>query len=132
MAVTLWTVTSARNGSRGSGAGMGSLALLAQSTEPVQVAIAAVSNGAAYDPTGGVVAMAFVPKQASGQPPDPTSGQWQPASWQVDPGPVYWASILVGPLNGGVVLAAGSYIVYVRITDNPEVPVKPGCYLTVT
>lgn len=111
---------------------MQTLTQLAQSTEPVQVAVTATLNGAVYNPTADPVAFAFVPKQVSGPPPDPTSGQWQAATWQTDPGPVYWASILVGPLNGGVALAAGSYIVYVKVTDNPAVPVKPGCILIIT
>ena len=111
---------------------MQSLTQLAQSTEPVQLSIAATVNGAVYDPSGDPVAIAFVPKQTSGPPPDPTSGEWQPATWEVDPGPIFWASILVGPLNGGVPLAPGSYIAYVKVTDNPAVPVKPGCYFTVT
>lgn len=111
---------------------MQTLTQLAQSTEPVQVSIGATLNGAVYNPTGDTVAMAFVPAQPSGQPPDPASGQWQPAAWETDPGPVYWASILVGPLNGGIPLTAGNYIVYVKVTDSPAVPVKPGCYLTIT
>jgi hypothetical protein len=108
------------------------LTQLAQSTEPVQFAVAATVNGTAYNPTSDTVAVAFAPAQTAGQPPDPTSGEWNPAAWEVDPGPVYWASILVGPLNGGVPLAAGNYICYVRVTDNPAVPVKPGAYLTIT
>lgn len=97
------------------------------STQYIQIAVNAISNGAAYDPTNDVVAMAFVPVQSS--PASPVPDQWQTASWETDPGPVYWAQILVGPANGGVVLAAGSYVVWVMVTDNPEIPAFPGCYL---
>ena len=106
------------------------LTQLAQSTEPVQLQVAATLNGAPYNPTADPVAIAFVTEASP--PPDPQAGQWNTASWETDPGPAYWASILVGPLNGGIPLAVGTYIVYIKITDNPAVPVKPGCYLTIT
>lgn len=108
---------------------MDTLTQLAVSTEPCQVAISATLNGVAYNPTSDSVAFAFT--VAGSPPPDPTSGQFVAGTWQTDPGPVYWASILVGPLNGGTVLAAGSYIAYVKITDSPAVPVRPAFYLIV-
>jgi hypothetical protein len=108
------------------------LTQLAESTEPVQFQIEAIANGTPYNPTADSVAVAFVPVTNPPSSPDPVSGEWNTASWETDPGPVYWVSILVGPLNGGVPLAAGSYIAYVKITDNPAVPVKPGCYLIIT
>jgi len=110
------------------------LTQLASSTEPVQFLVRATDGGTVYDPSGDPVSVAFVPVTSPPSNPDPTSGEWQPATWEVDAGnpATYWASILVGPLNGGVPLAAGTYIAYVRVTDNPAVPVKPGCYLTIT
>lgn len=107
------------------------LTQLAQSTEPVQLQVTAIGpSGGPYNPVADPVAIAFVTEAEP--PPGPTSGQWNTASWETDPGPVFWASILVGPLNGGVPLAVGNYIVYVKITDNPAVPVKAGCYLVIT
>jgi len=106
------------------------LTQLASSTEPVQLLIEATQGGSVYNPTGDPVAIAILPDTS----PEPgyASSAWNTASWETDPGPSYWASILVGPLNGGVVLAAGTYIAYVRVTDNPAVPIKPGCYLIIS
>lgn len=67
------------------------------------------------NPTTDVVQFAFTAFNVS-----PTA--WSTGSW--DPGgPPYSARILVGPANGGVVLVPGSYEVWIKITDNPEVPV---------
>jgi hypothetical protein len=107
------------------------LTQLASSTEPVQIQVRATANGSVYDPSGDPVAVAFVLQ--GGPEPSPSGSGWNPATWEVDPGnpPSYWASVLVGPLNGGIALAAGTYVAYVRVTDNPAVPVKAGCYLNV-
>jgi hypothetical protein len=37
---------------------------------------------------------------------------------------VYIAQCLVGP-DGGVTLATGTYTIWVKVTDNPQVPVEP-------
>ena len=108
------------------------LTQLAESTEPIQLLVKATSGGLPYNPTADPVAIAFVTTLGPVPDPDPASGQWNTASWETDPGPAYWASILVGPLNGGIALTAGTYIAYLRVTDNPAVPVKPGCYLVIT
>lgn len=105
------------------------LTQLAESTEPIQLQV--VANGVSYAPTSDPVSIAFVPVTSPPSSPDPTSGEWNTATWQTDPGPTYWASILVGPLNGGVNLAVGSYLVVLRVTDSPAVPVKAAAYLTI-
>ena len=79
-------------------------------------------DGTVINPTSDVVAIAFQPVPTFGPPSDPTSGQYNAAIWGTGPGPTYWAGILVGPANGGLVLAIGSYVAAVKITDNPEVP----------
>jgi hypothetical protein len=107
------------------------LTQLAVSTEPIQFQVVATSDGESYDPTGDPVAIAFVPITSPPSSPDPTSGEWNTAYWETDPGPVYFASILVGPLNGGIPLSVGSYLCVVKVTDNPAVPVKPGAYLII-
>ena len=109
---------------------MDTLTQLAVSTEQVQVAISATLNGVQYNPTSDPVGFAVL--VAGSPPPDPISNQFVGGTWEVDSGPVYWASILVGPLNGGTALTAGSYIAYVKITDSPAVPVKPAFYLIIT
>lgn len=108
------------------------LTQLATSTEPVQLLVEATQGGSQYNPSGDPVAIAILPDTS----PAPAFGSssWNTASWEVDPGdpPSYWASLLVGPLNGGLVLTAGTYVVYVKITDNPAVPIKPGAYLAIS
>lgn len=90
------------------------------STEYVQVPIQAVVNGAPYDPTGDPVFMAFVPVGISNYPVS-----WFGGSWSTTVQGNFLAQCLVGPGAGGVVLAPGFYTVWVKITDSPEVPVKP-------
>jgi hypothetical protein len=83
---------------------------------PVQVRQA----GAAVDPTGYTVQVAFT---ADGT--DPVSGDWKTGSWETDAAPVpdrYWAKCLVGP-GGAVALAVGTYVAWVKITASPEIPV---------
>ena len=119
-----WALGRARNG----GAVSISLSQSALSTQDVQVqVVATTAAGAPYDPTGDVVQMAFVPVSFPQSPP----ATWVTASWVTDAGGNYWATCLVGPANGGTVLAAGSYICYVKVTDSPSVPVLPGPTLSI-
>jgi hypothetical protein len=108
------------------------LSQLATSTEYIQLQVVATQlNGAAYNPSSDPVYIAFVPITSPPSSPDPTSGEYNTAFWTTDTSGLFWAGILVGPLNGGVSLAAGSYLVCVKVTDDPAVPVKTGAYLTV-
>lgn len=109
------------------------LSQYAVSTEPVQFQVVAWDDGASYNPSSDPVYVAFVP--VTGSNPSPAGATWNTASWEVDAGnpqASYWASILVGPLNGGIVLTAGTYLCFVKVTDNPAVPVKAGAYLTIS
>jgi hypothetical protein len=109
---------------------MVTLEQLVTSTEPIEFQIGARYLGVAYDPTSDPVAVAILP---SGSPqPDPETGPWHTAEWETDPGNQYWASVQVGPLNGGITLYPGTYDCYVKVTDNPAVPVKLGAYLVIT
>jgi hypothetical protein len=99
------------------------------STKFVQVKVGFTVAGVPQNPTGDVVQMAFMDGGAI-----PVSGDWQTASWEtVGAGisAVYYAECLVGPA-GGVVLPPGVWTVYVRVTDNPEVPAEPAAQLTIT
>lgn len=79
----------------------------------------AYADGLPYDPSLDTVQMAFVTIGA-----DPTSGDWHTGSWEAaQANNTYFAQVLVGPANSGVVLARGTYAVWVKITDNPEIPV---------
>ncbi len=98
------------------------------SLEYVRVPIRAVAAGAVVDPTGSDVEMAFLRGAAA-----PADGDWKTASWDTDTTtypPTYRAQCLVGD-GGAVELTAGTYRVWVRVTDSPETPVKAAGHITV-
>lgn len=76
-----------------------------------------------------------------GQPPDPSttvefaflaaSDPTEDTVWSAGEWVEGVARILIGPANSGHLLAAGSYRVFVRVTDSPEIPVLRAGYLTV-
>lgn len=115
---------------------MVTLTQLAGSTMPIQFQVAAIdAEGNPYNPTADPVYVAFAPVTSPPAVFDPAAATWHTASWSVqagNPGPVYWANILPGPLNGGIPVTAGSYVAYVKITDNPAVPVLPAAYVIFT
>jgi hypothetical protein len=88
------------------------------STVYVQVPVAAVVNGAAYNPTGDTIQMAFPANSANPE-------TWYDAAWTDGPGSgAYLAQCLVGPASSPLVnLGTGTYGIWVQITDNPEIPV---------
>jgi hypothetical protein len=98
-------------------------------TEYVRVQVAVKDSGEFVDPTSDLVQMAFPLPGV-----EPSGGDWQAASWESDVGttpPSYFARCLVGPL-GTVILADGTYDVWVKITDTPEIPVRKVGALVVT
>lgn len=102
--------------------------IFATSLEYVRVPVRGTAAGAVVDPTGSTVALAFIRGAAA-----PSSGDWKSATWDTDIGTVpttYRAQCLVGP-GGAVTLAAGTYRVWVRVTDSAETPVKAAGHLTV-
>lgn len=89
------------------------------SKEYVRVPVVAYENGELVDPTTDPVFMAFMadpPKE------EPANGDWKTAAWEYD-GITYFARCLVGP-GGTVELEDGTYHVWVKLTDSPEVPVR--------
>lgn len=100
--------------------------LASTSTQYVQIPVSAVQDGDIYNPTGDLVQMAFI---TSGQP---QSGDWHNGSWTTNLQGFFLAQCLVGPLNGGVVLSPQMYTIWVKVTDDPEVPVMPAGTLTIT
>lgn len=91
------------------------------STQYVLVPVTATKAGVAYNPTGDSVQFAFMPTATQ----VPGSGDWVAGSWQTDTSSLlypYLAQCLVGP-SGTVTLGIATYVMYVKITDNPEVPV---------
>jgi hypothetical protein len=109
------------------GGGLPSYSQSVLSTQYIQVPVT-VRSASPYNPSGDAVQFAFVPVTY----PQAAPSVWYTGSWSVFPGPVYWAQILVGPANGGVALAAGSYEAWLKITDSPEIPVLQPFILTIT
>lgn len=99
------------------------MSLSALSTEYIRVPVR-TTDGA--DVTSAAVEMAIV----SGRYTPPGDSDWHSASWDTT-GAVAAASLLVGP-DGVIELDAGAYSVWVRLTDNPEVPVLRSGLLTVS
>ena len=81
-----------------------------------------------YDPTSDVVQFAFV--LLSYPTIEPVT--WYAGSWVTFPGPAYWAQCLVGPANGGVALAIGTYQGWTKVTDSAAVPVTQSFLLKIT
>lgn len=91
----------------------------ASSIEYVRVPVSATASGSAVDPTADTVQMAFLATSAA-----PVSGDWKTASWETDATTTpdtYYARCLVG---SAITLTAGTYTVWVKVTDSPETPVK--------
>jgi hypothetical protein len=89
------------------------------STQYVQVLVQ-VTAAAPYDPSRDTVSWAFTPASAF---PAQQPATWNPGSWDVWPGPLYYAQVLIGPANGGIVLSTGTWQSWVKISDDPEIPV---------
>jgi len=85
------------------------------------VPVTATKAGAAYNPTSDAVQFAFMPQATQ----VPGNSDWVTGSWDSDTSSVlypYNAKCLVGP-SGTTTLGIGTYYVYVKITDSPEIPV---------
>lgn len=95
------------------------------STQYVFVPVTGTLLGSSYDPTGDPVSLAFVSLGVT-----PGSGDWHTATWQTV-NSSNLAVCLVGPANGGVMLDAGVWVVWVRVTATPEVPILQAGYLNV-
>lgn len=89
----------------------------ALSLERIKVPVTATVNGASYNPTVDTVQMAFKPPKD-----EPAAGDWLTASWETIGGK-YHARALVGPGGGVITLTKGRWNVWLKVTDNPEVPV---------
>lgn len=109
---------------------MPTLTMPSVSTQPVQQQVSAIVDGAPYDFSGDQAFMSFVPQPNYGPPPEPTV--WNAATIEVDAGPTYWISCLVGVANGGVVLTPGAYLIAVKVVDNPAIPILWGWSLLIT
>lgn len=101
--------------------GLSTLGISHLSTQYYLVPVAATKAGVSYNPTGDSVAFAF----AATATYVPQSGDWVTGSWSTNTASVlypYNAQCLIGP-SGTTTLGIGTYYVYVRVTDSPEIPV---------
>jgi len=78
---------------------------------------------AASDPRADVVELAYLTPGT-----EPTESDWHTASWEastlvVDGVTCYVVALLLG--YGGLELEVGEWSVWVRVTDDPTIPVKP-------
>lgn len=101
-----------------------------QTKEYVLVDIATTVAGASVDPTGDAVEFAATV-------PGVEPSAWLAGSWETDTTTdpdTYSARILVSGTGGGgtLVLADGTYDLWVRITDSPERPARRAGTLIVT
>ena len=91
------------------------------SLQYVKLPVASTQSGVPVNMTGDSVQMAFPLHRVA-----PASGDWTPSTWETDatvtPN-VYYARCLVGP-GGTVVLTAGLYDCWIKVTDNPEIPAE--------
>ena len=96
------------------------ITLSALSTQYVTIPVTAVTPiGGPLNPSADPVYFAFM---VTGEP---GPSDWQGGTWATTTSTngSYVAQILVGPAAGGLNLGPGGYSVWVRVTDNPEVPV---------
>jgi len=93
--------------------------VIRQSTLSLQYVTAQITVQAG-NPTADTVQFAFTTAGADPQPSDWKTGSWATVTGL--PTGVYVAQCLVGP-SGAVQLTAGTYQVWVKITDSPEIPV---------
>ena len=101
--------------------GFSTLGMSHLSTQYYLVPVSATKAGAAYNPTSDAVQMAFMPTPTQ----VPGNSDWVSGSWGTNTASVlypYSAQCLIGPA-GTVALGIGTYIVYVKIADSPEIPV---------
>lgn len=102
--------------------GYNSISISHLSLQYVGVPVKATAlTGLPINPTSDPVAMAFMPQATQ----VPQLADWQTAIWATRSNNIlepYAAACLVGP-GGTIQLAIGTYIIYVKITDNPEIPV---------
>jgi hypothetical protein len=93
------------------------------------VPVGATKAGAAYNPTADLVQFAFMPQATQ----VPQSSDLVNGSWEANPYSLLYpwnAKCLVGP-GGTITLGIGTYVVYQKITDSPEIPYDIVGYLQI-
>jgi len=88
------------------------------SIEYVRVLMTVEKDGAVFNPTSDVVKMTFTAVDSL-----VGTETWYDSSWETA-GIKYFARCLIGPTPGKVELTHGTWFVWVKVTDNPETPIK--------
>lgn len=94
------------------------------------VPVAATKAGVPYNPTSDTVQFAFMPSATQ----VPQSSDLVTGSWETNSASIlypYNAKCLVGP-GGAITLGIGTYVVYQKTTDNPEIPFDIVGYLQIS
>jgi hypothetical protein len=89
----------------------------ALSKEYIRVRVDAEKSGVIYDPTGDAVTFAFTTSN------NLVGATWYGGTWETV-GTEYFARCIVGPAGTVTLVAGNTYIVWVKITDSPEIPIK--------
>jgi hypothetical protein len=98
-------------------------------TAPVIAPVAVTKAGIPYDPTGDTVQLAFMAQTTQ----VPQSSDWVTGTWVSEPSNVLYpqsAQCLIGT-GGSITLGIGRYVVYCKISDDPETPVAIVGFLSV-
>ena len=103
--------------------------------EYLRLRVSATVNGnTGYNPTNDVVQFGFVVK-GGGNTPSTVPTQWYTGSWEtttITGQTAYIAKVLVGPGGTFTPSANTTYFVWLKITDNPEIPERQVAQLVVT
>jgi hypothetical protein len=95
------------------------------SLEYIRIPVSVTIAGIPYNPTADSVQMAFTSTMR-----EPVFGDWNQGSWETTGAGSFYALCLIGP-GGSVVLTAGTWFVWVKIADTPEIPVKAAGSITI-
>ena len=101
--------------------GFSAIGMSQLATMYVFIPFAVTKSGIPYNPTSDSVAFAFAPTPTY----VPQVSDWVIGSWDTDTTSAlypYSAKCLVGPA-GTITLGIGTWIIYAKVTDNPEIPV---------
>ena len=107
-----------------------SIALSQLSLEDILIPVSVTKSGASYNPGSDPVAFAFMPIPTQ----VPQVSDWKTGSWQTASTNIlypYNAVCLVGP-GGTVNPGIGTYLIYLKVTDSPEIPVLTGGQLQIS
>lgn len=111
--------------------GLGTLGISQLSLQYVGIPVKAETlAGVSANPTAYTVQMAFMATATQ----VPQNADWQTAVWATVAGNLlypYAAYCFVGP-GGTITLGLGTYVIYLKVTGSPEIPVQAVGYLEIT